>query len=233
MARYKPAHAALRRARPRSPADDSPPAGITTTVAPDRWSAMADSAPTPPQGVPRLGAITAPPRPPPPAPHPRAHSGRRWVGAFLVVALVAAGGTVGALQLRHRATASKAKVPQAEKEQAASNTGKVVGGTLGPAGMTSAFIKSENARPGSAGWRLTAPADKGQIEGYADHTSVTAGELVTLYVSTVAPSFHVEAYRMGYYQGQGGRLIWQSQDQTSERQAKPSITYGVNMGETA
>jgi hypothetical protein len=103
-----------------------------------------------------------------------------------------------------------------------------VGGTLGPAGMTSAFTRSENARPGTTDWRLTAPANKHEIEGYADYTSVVPGQPVTLYVSTVAPAFRVEAYRMGYYHGNGGRLVWQSSEEPGIHQATPSITYGVN-----
>ena len=35
-----------------------------------------------------------------------------------------------------------------------------------------------------------------------------AGDNVTLFVNTKAATFHVEAYRMGYYQGIGGRLVW-------------------------
>src|SRR5206468_1167097 len=39
-----------------------------------------------------------------------------------------------------------------------------------------------------------------------------AGDSVTLYVSTASSSYHVDAYRMGYYGGLGGRLVWRSQD---------------------
>jgi hypothetical protein len=235
LARYKPAHAAARRPPPGSApnlsgADDSAFGSIP--VGDDPASGTADPAPTPVQGVPRVsGTADWPPMPSPTptGPTTRRRRGRRWLGVSLVVALVAAGGTVAALRLRHDAPASK-KAP-AESEQGASNSGKVVGGTLGRTGMTSPFTKNENGKPGSTGWRLTAPADKSQIEGYADHTSVAVGEAVTLYVSTVAPSFHVEAYRMGYYQGQGGRLIWQSPDQAGEHQAKPQVKFGINMVE--
>ena len=58
-----------------------------------------------------------------------------------------------------------------------------------------------------------------------------AGDSVALYVSTAAPTFHVEAYRMGYYQGLGGRLVWTSPETPGFHQARPAITYGTNMVE--
>jgi len=55
-------------------------------------------------------------------------------------------------------------------------------------------------------------ADRPGIEGYASQVSAVNGETVTLFVSTRATSYHVEAYRMGYYQGIGGRLVWTSEE---------------------
>ena len=48
------------------------------------------------------------------------------------------------------------------------------------------------------------------IAGYADQITASSGQIVRLYVSTDAASFRVEAYRMGYYQGTGARLVWTS-----------------------
>ena len=70
-------------------------------------------------------------------------------------------------------------------------------------------IMAENAKTGHAWW-VTTPQQAGDIEGYADQVSAQAGDTVTLFVSTKAPTFHVEAYRMGYYQGIGARLVYQS-----------------------
>jgi hypothetical protein len=53
--------------------------------------------------------------------------------------------------------------------------------------------------------------------------SAQDGDSVTLYVSTSAPVFHVEAYRMGWYQSLGGRLVWQSPDVPGTAQAAPTI----------
>jgi hypothetical protein len=148
--------------------------------------------------------------------------------AVVLLVLAAGGGVLFASRGSGSGGASHGPGTAGETEQGPPTTGQVVSGTLGPAGMTSLLIKKENALPGTTSWRLTAPADKHEIEGYADHTSVVPGELVTLYVSTVAPTFRVEAYRMGYYQSNGGRLIWRSSDEPGEHQAAPSITYGVN-----
>src|SRR3954471_16558189 len=40
----------------------------------------------------------------------------------------------------------------------------------------------ENALPGSDGWRITAAAGPGQLEGYASATSVQHGESVAVHV---------------------------------------------------
>ena len=46
------------------------------------------------------------------------------------------------------------------------------------------------------------------IEGYCSHTSVRAGETIRFYVSTnPAAQFTLDIYRMGYYGGNGGRLV--------------------------
>jgi len=72
-------------------------------------------------------------------------------------------------------------------------------------------IAEENAKPGTPGWPVTGDAaawDK--VRGFADKVSAQRGDSVTLYVSTAAKTFQIDAYRMGYYQGIGARLVWRS-----------------------
>ena len=88
-----------------------------------------------------------------------------------------------------------------------------------------------NARPGTSEWRLAKPARHGEIEGYLDRVSAQQNDTLRLYVSTSAPTLHVEAYRMGYYQGHGGRLIWVSPEVPGQRQPKSTKTSGTNMVE--
>lgn len=45
------------------------------------------------------------------------------------------------------------------------------------------------------------------IEGYAWATSVGAGDVLSFSVSTTQPHFTVNIYRLGWYQGLGGRLL--------------------------
>jgi hypothetical protein len=54
------------------------------------------------------------------------------------------------------------------------------------------------------------PKGTGQIEGYADAVSVLPGEWVTLMVSTEAPRFRVQAFRIGWYDGGYATKVWAS-----------------------
>ena len=92
---------------------------------------------------------------------------------------------------------------------------------------TSPDIVAENARTGTAWWVTTPQTDRA-IEGYASQVSAQIGDTITLFVNTTASHFHVEAYRMGYYQGIGGRLIWQSSEYPGVRQGPPELISSTN-----
>ena len=92
---------------------------------------------------------------------------------------------------------------------------------------TSPYIVAENARTGHAWWVTTPQADRG-IEGFASQVSASIGDTVTLFVSTKAAHFHVEAYRMGYYQGIGGRLVWMSGEHPGVQQPLPELISSTN-----
>src|SRR5262249_2845193 len=74
-------------------------------------------------------------------------------------------------------------------------------------------IKNENAHPGTTDWQLTYtrvdPKTRFRcpwIEGFASRASVRPAEAIDLFVSTDPPSpFVIDLYRLGYYQGKGGR----------------------------
>jgi hypothetical protein len=99
------------------------------------------------------------------------------------------------------------------------------GGAVVP---TAAWVQNENARAGTVDWVVTGHQFPRAIEGYADVTSAVAGSDVTLFVNTIARSFHVEAYRMGYYQGLGARLVWTSDDVAGAIQPSATVTPGLN-----
>lgn len=94
-------------------------------------------------------------------------------------------------------------------------------------------MRKENAKPGSLAWEITTPQSPSGIQGYADHVSVDTGQQVTLYVSSEAPSFVVQVFRMGWYHGDLARLVWTSPSVPGSVQATCPVTPGINMVECA
>lgn len=75
-------------------------------------------------------------------------------------------------------------------------------------------VVSENAEVGDAWWRpdtrgvVTSTDPRGEIQGYASLTSVEPGGSIDFHVSTSGSErFRVSVYRLGDYQGAGGRLM--------------------------
>jgi hypothetical protein len=86
-------------------------------------------------------------------------------------------------------------------------------------------VKAENQKEGTLDWQLTYTRIDPQsrctrfgggafggrsklIEGFCSRQSVKAGETIDFFVSASPPSpFRVDIYRLGYYQGKGGRHI--------------------------
>ncbi len=83
------------------------------------------------------------------------------------------------------------------------------------AGAHRDLIRDENSKPGTTDWQLTYtrvdPKTRFRcpwIEGYASRASVRAGERLDLFVSTnPASAFVIDVYRLGHYQGKGGRHL--------------------------
>ena len=102
---------------------------------------------------------------------------------------------------------------------------------VGRAEEKSEAVAMENQQPGTTDWLL----EKTQIdpetryrcpwiEGFCSHTSIRAGEKLQVFVSTnPASSFTSDIYRMGYYQGQGGRLMKRLGPLDSATMADPDI----------
>ena len=75
-------------------------------------------------------------------------------------------------------------------------------------------VLMENLQPGSANWQMwlngyrNADDVHKQIKGYASATSVNKGGSITFYVTVnPAQTYTIDLYRMGWYQGLGGRLL--------------------------
>src|SRR5579885_431548 len=81
----------------------------------------------------------------------------------------------------------------------------------------------ENQRAGSTGWQSAALAREAAqpsarraqqdvwvdspIRGYASATSINHGDSISFFVGTSYTSFGLDVYRMGWYDGDGARLI--------------------------
>jgi hypothetical protein len=85
-------------------------------------------------------------------------------------------------------------------------------------------VKAENLCPGTVSWRQDRPTgQQNAIEGFTVPVSAAAGETVKLYISTTATSYSLQVYRMGWYQGLGGRLVYSSSTLQGINQPPPII----------
>jgi hypothetical protein len=100
------------------------------------------------------------------------------------------------------------------------------------------LIREENKKPGTTDWQLTYvradPASESGwgkwgvrssvIEGYASRTSVRPGETIDFFVSTrPAGRVVLDLYRLGYYQGKGGRHVLRLGPFAAKPQATPGV----------
>src|SRR5258708_2913822 len=69
-------------------------------------------------------------------------------------------------------------------------------------------IQIENSKPGTPGWNdFASSLQDDLISGFGSKISVNHGDSIDFYVTTTAPSFTIDIFRTGYYQGIGARLI--------------------------
>ncbi len=94
---------------------------------------------------------------------------------------------------------------------------------------TAPWVRDENQRPGSTAWKLSPHRKATGLAGYADRVSATRGDTVQLYVATSAAHFRVQVFRMGWYQGEGARLLWTSPLVRASHQPQPTITRRTHM----
>ena len=59
------------------------------------------------------------------------------------------------------------------------------------------------------------------ICGFADQTSINTGGTITFFISTTLPTYRIDVYRMGYYNGDGGRLVTTINSLTGQNQTVP------------
>ncbi len=85
--------------------------------------------------------------------------------------------------------------------------------------QTNSEIARENQLPGTTAWELDRGTNTTFIQGYAGMVSAEPGQDVPLYISSLVPSFYdLNVYRIGWYGGKGGRLVFSAQDLFSRAQ---------------
>lgn len=99
----------------------------------------------------------------------------------------------------------------------------------GPDGVEAAWVIAENKKPGTTAWHLTGASSGPAINGFANRVAASEGQKVTLYVTTTASSYHISAYRIGYYGGDGGRLVWRSPELKGVDQPNCPLTASTRM----
>jgi hypothetical protein len=75
---------------------------------------------------------------------------------------------------------------------------------------------------GSENWRQRTPAE-GRIAAYTTRISAPPGTQVALKVSTIASHYNVSVYRIGWYAGGTGTLVWHSGVLTGHEQPDPVL----------
>src|SRR6266404_3011772 len=80
----------------------------------------------------------------------------------------------------------------------------------------------ENAKAGTSDWHITNPADAREIEGYASLTSINRGQSIDFFISTASPSYTIEVFRLGWYDGFGGRRMTQPVTLSGTLQTTPT-----------
>ena len=87
-------------------------------------------------------------------------------------------------------------------------------------------IVTENALPGSppAEWDIAGAGDF-NIQGYATELSVDQGQTVHFKVRTDATDYRLDIYRLGYYNGDGARLVATVQPSATLPQVQPTCDF--------
>ena len=139
---------------------------------------------------------------------------------------------IGASLLQHSvSTAAKKSVTTVTTTTVAATTSTTNANgfpSLTPGALYSSAIQHENSLPGTSQWRISNAGPVGAIEGFASSTFAKVGDSLQLYISTTGPSFQIQAYRMGWYQGLLGRLVWTSSDIPGSTQPKCLTSYTTN-----
>ncbi|MGN6331350.1 MAG: DUF4082 domain-containing protein [Motilibacteraceae bacterium] len=103
--------------------------------------------------------------------------------------------------------------------------------TADPCGTGGNAIACENNKPGtpSSTWDVSGAGDSG-LQGFATDISVNVGDTVHFKIKATV-GYRIEIYRLGYYQGNGARLITSFTPQVAGPQSQPAcnVTNGTGL----
>ncbi len=105
-------------------------------------------------------------------------------------------------------------------------------GATDPCGTGGNPISCENSKPGDpmANWQVSGVGDT-SIQGFATSMSVNLGQTESFKVQTTAASWHIDILRLGYYGGDGARLIASDiQPSAPQPQTQPSCLSDSSTG---
>ncbi len=93
-------------------------------------------------------------------------------------------------------------------------------------------IEAENCLAGTAPstWGVCGGAGDSTIQGFATDISVNAGQTISFKIDTNATAYHLDIYRMGYYQGNGARLITTIRPSARLPQTQPACLTDAGAG---
>lgn len=88
-------------------------------------------------------------------------------------------------------------------------TTPIVKGVIAATGDPNSPVAIENRQPGTTAWNVDRSADPEYLQAYTGSVSAAPGQDVKLYVSAITPvTYALNVYRLGWYQGTGGRLYY-------------------------
>jgi hypothetical protein len=155
------------------------------------------------------------------------HLERRSGVAVLAASLVAAG--CSAMGAGHVSSPTTIVVTKAAHSLATTTTTTPAPATFpGPDGVEARWVIDENKKAGTTAWHLDGDGGAA-INGFANLTAAYEGQKVTFYVTTSAARYHISAYRIGYYGGKGGRLVWRSGEMKGVAQPACTLAPTINM----
>ncbi len=143
---------------------------------------------------------------------------------FLQLSALGAAGVAGTGALRHSSAQRKKEPAHARHHRPAPDPGvkrtKLPSGVVVP---TAAWLIEENKKKGTLNWICNHVQPDHALEGFASQVSAVRGDDVALFVNTTASAVQAQVYRMGYYQGLGGRLLMQTDFVAAGAQPPPVI----------